>query len=227
MKSKKQWTILIVLAMLVFSVVLVACGDTTSLPASTTTVAAATSTANLTTASTTDSSSTSAATSGTTTAADSSSTTTSAATTPSTPVPAMTPGITVGAAKNKKGTGAAMVETPDSIVKTLLNAVKSNDSKKEAAVTRLLSSSLQTTLKGSKGVAGLDKLIGISDGTNIDIITVASPNIVGDNAMVTATLKLKDGLTITDNMTLVKNTVTTKKGQANTVWQVDAIAQAK
>lgn len=113
------------------------------------------------------------------------------------------------------------------IVNRLYTDLKSGDLKKND--TALLSSSLKSLLNGSKGdkKAGtnmLDKLVGLNSGQKIDSFTVDKPVITGDSASVTATLKLSDGSSVKNSLSLVKSQVKDKQGDERTLWQVDKIS---
>ena len=245
-KARKQPLLVAIIAFVVLSLALVACGEATSTPTSSGTIAptapaAATATTSSSTNPATVTPADTAGSTAATTGINSSSTgataapsdtmgSTAAAATPGTTSGSttVTPGTTSSTGQNQKGQNAAKLQSPDGSVKVLYNDVK-NNVQKSAAVTRLLGPTLKASLKGSKkqGVTALDSLIGISGSQKISTITVGTATVNGDNATVTTTLKLSDGSTVTNNVTLVKSSLTTKQGKQYNLWQIDGISQAK
>jgi hypothetical protein len=194
---------------------LVACGDATATPSNANAVVA----------------STTAATSGqaTTTA---SSPVNSALTTPSafptseaTASPAVTtvPAPSLAAGK----TGTNQIVTPDKVVTRLYTGLKSDDAKKIDAA--ILSQDLRNSIKGSKGdkskgLAGLNSLVGLNNGQKIDTFTLDQLVLTDNSASVNVAVKLTDGTSLKDSVTLVKSQVKNKQGDERSLWQIDKIS---
>ncbi len=216
MKSRKSLVGIPVLFLVAFSLALAACGDTTATTAPANSAATTPTTGPVTTSAAI-----------TTSVATTAPATTSTTTTPATTTEAVTtPTATTPAANSKKPDAANRV-APEMIVNRLYTDLKSGDLKKND--TALLSSSLKSLLNGSKGdkKAGtnmLDKLVGLNSGQKIDSFTVDKPVITGDSASVTATLKLSDGSSVKNSLSLVKSQVKDKQGDERTLWQVDKIS---
>lgn len=211
-KTKKQSVALAVLGLAMCSLWLAACGETPSTAAPT---VASSVTASTIASSTSQPTITPAATP-----------TTSPATTSSPTMPGVSTTPTKSAKSGSKSgnTQLGKLQTPDQSVTALFNQVKNSNQSKATKGSRYLDSTLKASLKNKKQAANtLTGLLGLNNGQIIQSFTVGSPTINGNNATVTATLTLNDGSSLTDNLALIKSTVSTKKGQSYTLWQVDSI----
>ncbi len=216
MFNKKYAAVIMIVILASFSLLLAACGESSATPtASAVNAPATTPTVAATTAVTTAAAATTAAPVATTAPA------TTAATTPAAKSPAAT------TPDANKRAAVAEKATPDMIAKKFYTDVQSGDVKNADAA--LLSQSLRKSLlgKGNKGMAdeAIYKLVGVSKDQKIDTFTLDTPVINGDKATLNVTVKLADGTSLKQTVSMVKGEMNKKspKGTEISLWQIDNI----
>jgi Domain of unknown function (DUF4878) len=136
------------------------------------------------------------------------------------------PGNPTPGAGNNPGISREQLEnaTPETIVKTFYNQIKSGESR---AVLALTTQSFRQSFAGSNRTQ-ISTALGLKPDQKVQDIQIGTSTVNGDKATLTATLTLTDGTKVTQNLSLVKGQVSRPNGngQGVTIWQIDTIKVA-